>query len=146
MPDASPEIFEATAAADIAACFPVMRELRPHLKDADELVERVREQQAEGYRLVGVRAGGQAVACAGFRVQTMLSRGRFLYVDDLVSLPQERSLGHGARLLDWLAAEALRLGCGRLHLDSGVQRAEAHRFYFRERMTISAYHFGKSLG
>jgi len=36
-------------------------------------------------------------------------------------------------------------GCGRLQLDSGVQRADAQRFYFREGMSISAYHFSKGV-
>jgi hypothetical protein len=28
-----------------------------------------------------------------------------------------------------------------VHLDSGVQRQHAHRFYFREGMTITSFHF-----
>ena len=37
--------------------------------------------------------------------------------------------------------EAKEKGCEALHLDSGVQRAQTHRFYFREGLTINAYHF-----
>ena len=76
----------------------------------------------------------------------MLARGRNLYVDDLATLPDERSKGWGGRLFEWLEAEARRQGCAELHLDSGVQRGGAHRFYFRRRMTISAYHFALKLG
>jgi len=43
--------------------------------------------------------------------------------------------------LDWLKAEAKAQGCNELHLDSGVHREQAHKFYFREGLTISAYHF-----
>jgi len=32
-----------------------------------------------------------------------------------------------------------------LHLDSRVDRAEAHRFYFRERFAILGFHFAKKL-
>ena len=32
-----------------------------------------------------------------------------------------------------------------LDLDSGVQRHDAHRFYFRERMHVSSHHFTKRL-
>lgn len=28
-----------------------------------------------------------------------------------------------------------------VHLDSGVQRAQAHRFYFREGMTVNCFYF-----
>ena len=51
-----------------------------------------------------------------------------------------------ARLLDWLAGQAREHQCDVLELDSGVQRFDAHRFYFRERMKISAYHFIRPLG
>jgi hypothetical protein len=48
-------------------------------------------------------------------------------------------------VLDWLAGVAREEGCGSLHLDSGVQRHGAHRFYFRKGMSISSYHFSKLL-
>ena len=67
--------------------------------------------------------------------------GAVVDVDDLVADNAARSRGYGGLLLDWLAAEAKRRGCVGLDLDSGVQRADAHRFYFRQRMTIAAYHF-----
>ena len=46
-------------------------------------------------------------------------------------------------LLDWLIEEARRLGCGQLHLDSGVgpDREDAHRLYLNKRLRISAHHF-----
>jgi hypothetical protein len=42
---------------------------------------------------------------------------------------------------DWLLREAVRARCATLTLDSGVQRFQAHRFYFRQRMSIVGYHF-----
>lgn len=131
--------------ADIARCWPVIAELRPHLADADDLVARVRRQQREGYRLAFVESEGRAVACAGFRAIEMLSRGRHLYVDDLATLESERSKGHGERLLAWLRALAKEEGCARLHLDSGTQRRQAHKFYFRNGLTVDAFHFGMGL-
>ena len=32
-------------------------------------------------------------------------------------------------------------GCDMLHLDSGVQRFDAHRFYLNKRMMLGAHHF-----
>jgi len=130
----------ATSDADILACWPVMHELRPHLARPD-FVARVRDQQHAGYHLAFLDAGAGPVAIAGFRVLQNLAWGRFLYVDDLVTASAERSRGHGAALLAWLRAEAQRAGCAQLHLDSGVQRREAHRFYERDGMSVTAYHF-----
>ncbi len=62
-----------------------------------------------------------------------------------MSDPTRRSQGHGARLLAWLADQARARDCDLLELDSGVQRFDAHRFYFRERMRIASYHFSRAL-
>ena len=128
----------------IASCADVMRELRPHVAVAD-FVARVREQQRDGYQLAFVAEGGRAVAAAGFRLGRNLAWGRFLYVDDLVTSASVRSRGHGAALLRWLERRAREAGCDELHLDSGVQREDAHRFYRREGLEASSYHFRRSL-
>ena len=130
--------------AEVAVTFPVMRQLRSHL-DEGEYVERVRRMRAEGYRLAAVVDGGEVLCVAGFRIVEFLAHGRFLYVDDLVTDDRARSVGSGKLMLDWLAAEARGAGCEKLQLDSGVQRYAAHRFYFREGMHISSYHFSKAL-
>lgn len=131
--------------AEIAGCFPVMRELRPHLRDEVEFVRRVRDQERDGYRVAYVEEDGTPVAVAGFRIVTSLSWGRFLYVDDLVTLAAHRSRGHGKTLLGWLRTHARERGCGEIHLDSGVQRKDAHRFYVREGMTFGAHHYFERL-
>jgi GNAT superfamily N-acetyltransferase len=138
------DILIAESDTDIAACYTVMRELRPHIA-ADEFLARVRGQEASGYRLALVRDGEQPVAAAGFRVLENLARGRFLYVDDLVTLAAHRSRGFGAKLLAWLRQRALQENCAQLHLDSGVQRKDAHRFYQREGMTLSSFHFAETI-
>jgi GNAT superfamily N-acetyltransferase len=125
-----------------------MRELRPQFADEDEFVRRVDGvQRGEGYRLVGVFEDGEpdAVAVAGFRVGHMLAWGRFLYVDDLSTLPAARRRGYGRALLEWLEEEARRLGCEQLHLDSGVgtDRIDAHRLYFSLGLAITSHHFAQ---
>jgi GNAT superfamily N-acetyltransferase len=129
---------------EIARCFAVMVQLRPHLAEGG-FVTQVRRMQAEGFRLAFLEDDGGIRAVAGYRFQEKLFSGRNLYVDDLVTGTSNRSRGHGSRLLAWLADEARRHGCDQLELDSGVQRFDAHRFYFRERMHISAYHFVTAL-
>ena len=126
---------------DIERCFPVMVQLRPHLTAADFMVRVKRQFQLHGYRLAYVEANGKINAVAGFRITEMLFRGRFMYVDDLVTDSTERSRGYGAALFDWLLEHAKSQNCEEVALDSGVQRSGAHRFYFTKRMEIVAYHF-----
>ena len=129
---------------EVARCHAVMHELRPHL-ELGTFVEQVLRQQAEGYRLAYLEDADAVQACAGFRISESLSWGRFLYVDDLVTASSARSRGFGAELLAWLVAHARAAGCAQFHLDSGVQRFAAHRFYLRERMDIIAHHFALQL-
>jgi GNAT superfamily N-acetyltransferase len=135
----------ASTDAEIARCFPVMQQLRPHLRP-EGFVARVHAMQAEGFALAFLEDDAGAVrAVGGFRVQDMLAHGRTLYVDDLVTDAGSRSLGFGRQLLDWLVARAGAQGCHMFSLDSGTHRHEAHRFYFRQRMRISSYHFSLPL-
>lgn len=133
------EIVLARDDADIAASFAVMKELRTHLTDVDIYRAQVRRQMDDGYTLALVRIDGEVAGCGGFRVHETLSRGRYMYVEDLVTASRKRSYGLGDKLFDWLTAEARERGCAQLEIVSGVQRGEAHRFYHRKRMTIKAF-------
>jgi GNAT superfamily N-acetyltransferase len=134
---------------DTALAFPAMRALRTHYEDEEAFVERVDDvQRAEGYRIVGAfEDEPHALAVAGFRVGHMLAWGRFLYVDDLSTLPEARRRGYGRELLDWLTDEARRQGCDQLHLDSGVteDRYDAHRLYLNSGLAITSHHFARRL-
>ena len=134
----------ATTDAEIADCFPVMRELRPHIAE-NQFISRVRNQIKSGYQLAFVQVTGSVVAVAGFRVGENLAWGHFLYVDDLVTHPAHRSKGYGAKLLSWLKEYAAKEGCLQLHLDTGVHRIKAQRFYEREGMTMAGFHFFENI-
>jgi len=126
---------------EIRRCYPVMRELRTHLAHEKEFTDRVAVQQKQGYHLAFLESDGEVCAVAGYRFLDSLFSGKNLYVDDLVTRDADRSRGYGGKLLDWLADEARANNCKTLELDSGVQRFDAHRFYFSKRMSISSYHF-----
>ncbi len=129
----------------LRACYPVMRELRPHLQSEEEFVARVTRMNAQGYRILAAWEGGEVVALAGYRLEENLVYGRFLYVDDLVAGEQTRGQGWGARLLERLTAYADQAECAKLVLDTGLANARAQRFYFREGLMTGAMRFGKFL-
>ncbi len=125
---------------EVRSCYAVMRQLRPHVEE-DEFVRRVRVQRDAGYRLATLADGAGVAAVAGYRIGHNLAWGKYLYVDDLVTDSSRRSQGHGQELLAWLTAAAREANCDQLHLDSGVQRFAAHRFYLRAGMDITSHHF-----
>jgi GNAT superfamily N-acetyltransferase len=122
----------------------VLRELRPHLTAAS-LAAVYAEGHPQGLRFTAAYDGGRCVGVAGWRIVATTANLRKLYVDDLVTTAAHRSTGVGRTLLDALAQRAEAAGCTALDLDSGVQRADAHRFYMREGLTISSFHFARGL-
>lgn len=125
--------------------YPLLRVLRPGLtRDAfDELVT-----EGGNQGLTPVAAwddDGRCVGAAMYRV-LVTSRGRLLFVDDLVTDPDARSSGVGATLLAELEQRGQAAGCDRVELDSGMSNQAAHRFYYRHRLGAIALHFAKPLG
>ncbi len=126
--------------------FDAIRELRPHVASVEDFIARVNgSQRAEGYRLVASFDGGDVVSAGGFRRLHTLAWGDVIYIDDLVTRESHRGQGHAHRLLAWIEAEARRLGCAQVHLDSAPHRHAAHRLYLNERFHISSFHFSREL-
>ena len=121
-------ILVAKTQEEIERCFPVMSQLRPHIQFS-EFFHLVQGQMENGYNLVYLKDDQNVLAVTGFRISTNLAWGKFLYVDDLVTDEKNRSKGVGKCLFQWLIKEAKKQGCLELHLDSGIQRKDAHRFY-----------------
>jgi GNAT superfamily N-acetyltransferase len=135
---------DAKTDAEIQKCFDVMSELRTQLK-RDDFLPTVRHMESEGFRLAYIEEGDTIVAVAGYRIYTNLFLGKNLYVDDLVTSATARSKGYGEQMIEWLRDKASEEDCRSFHLDSGTQRGQAHRFYFNQGFTITAYHFSEQL-
>ncbi len=140
------ELRLAEADDDVRRCFPVLRELRPHLLSEDDLLARVRIQRAQGYKMAFAETDdGEVASVAGFRLLQNLSAGRFLYIDDLATLSTARGLGFASVLLRALVLHAQALGCDAVHLDSGHLRHAAHRLYLNHGFRITSHHFALAL-
>lgn len=140
------EIKIAVSDADIAACYAVLAQLRPHLPQADFLATIRRLEATTGFRLASVTDEGRVRAVAGIRAAEWLYAGKYLEIEDLVTAEADRSQGYGGQLFDWLAQYARAQGCRQLRLVSGVAREAAHRFYGRKGMRFEAKYFSMDLG
>jgi GNAT superfamily N-acetyltransferase len=121
-------------------CFPVFRELRPHLTE-ELFLQRWKEQASTGYEIVYIEDHqGIVIAAAGFRELTTMAWGRILYLDDLIALPASRGKGLGSSLLRYLQEETAARGCDEMHLDTGYGRHEAHRSYLRNGFDLICHH------
>ncbi|MCW8126952.1 GNAT family N-acetyltransferase [Microbulbifer halophilus] len=132
-----------TPEQDLDAIATVLLQLRPQYHLAS-IKARIHKQRQNGYQLAYVSDNNGILCVAGFVVGEKLAWGRHLYIDDLVTDESHRSTGAGRFLIDWLKDYAREIGCKQIHLDSGVQRFSADRFYLREGFDIASHHFSTS--
>jgi len=134
----------ATTDDELIAASRVLLQLRPHYDQASLLAQIKKQQDCAGFRVATVIHDDEVVCVAGFVITEKLAWGKALYVDDLVTDENKRSLGAGHTMIAWLKAYAHEQGCCELRLDSGVQRLDAYRFYDREGFARASLHFSIS--
>jgi len=121
----------------------VHRQLRTALPaDYEAKMKRV---FAGGARMCVAAEGESVRGVAVYRIVENTFEGLHLYVDDLVTDETRRSTGVGRALMDHMQGLARAAGCEAYTLDSGTQRQQAHKFYFREGMVVTSFHFRKPL-
>lgn len=119
----------------------VHRQLRPHLPpDYTTKMEGVLRDA----RMALAVKSDEVLGLAVYRWHENTFDGLKFYVDDLVTDEVHRSEGVGHALIAHLEKVAKDLGANGLVLDSGTQRTQAHKFYFREGFVIPAFNFKKS--
>lgn len=123
----------------LASAETVHRQLRPQLPPG--YVERMKEVFASGAEMAVAVVDGAVAGITVFRVLEKTFTGRELYCDDLVTDERRRSTGVGHALMAYMGKVVAERKCDAFTLDSGCQREQAHKFYFREGMTITAFHF-----
>ena len=130
-----------TDADTLAAAEAVHRQLRPQIPS--DYVKRMREVVAGGAEMAVALQDGTPAGVAVWRVLEKTLSARELYCDDLVTDAARRSAGVGRALMAHMARVARERGCDLFTLDTGTQRQQAHKFYFREGMTITSFHFSR---
>jgi GNAT superfamily N-acetyltransferase len=123
----------------LAAAESVHRQLRPQIPPG--YVARMKEIFAGGAEMAVCVVAGKVAGITVFRVLERTFTGRELYCDDLVTDETRRSTGVGHALIEYMERIVRERKCDAFTLDSGTQREQAHKFYFREGMTITSFHF-----
>jgi GNAT superfamily N-acetyltransferase len=95
--------------------------------------------------LVADDGGALVGICTTYLDLRSVRFGRRAWVEDLAVDPARRSEGIGKRLLDAAKDWARERRATHLELDSGVARADAHRFYEREEPSSRSVCFGWDL-
>lgn len=131
---------------DTIKCRSAIQALRPFLTD-DIYLEAVQKTLADNRQMIFIEENGEASAVAVFETGYNLFRGKYIYIDDLSTLPVSRGKGYAGILLEWIFDYAKKENFDEVHLDSGVNeaRANAHRLYLNKGFQISSLHFTTKL-
>jgi GNAT superfamily N-acetyltransferase len=127
----------------LGAAESVHRQLRPQLPQA--YADRMKTIFAGGARMAVALVDAKVAGITVYRIMEKTFTGRELYCDDLVTDEKRRSTGVGHALMVYMEKVARDAGCDYLALDSGTQRQQAHKFYFREQLPITSFHFSRKL-
>ena len=116
--------------------------------DPEAASARLREvAESDRAELFLAREGGEVTGiCCVFLDIASVRYGQRAWVEDLAVDPERRSQGTGKALLDAAKEWARDRGASHLELDSGLDRADAHRFYERESPSWVSKCFAWELG
>lgn len=137
-----PPVQRANTDSAIQKCRRAVQALRPALTD-EGYEEAIRQTLADNRSMVFIAEGDEAAAVAVFETGYNLFRGKYIYIDDLSTLPEHRGKGYAGHLVDWILEYARLEGFDEVHLDSGVNdaRSDAHRLYLTKRFKVTSLHF-----
>ena len=134
------EVHLVNSEAELPDIAKVLLQLRPQYT-LDSIIEQIKKQQESGYQLAYATSDNNILCVAGFVVGEKIAWGKHIYIDDLITNENHRSTGVGSFIIKWFKNHCKELGCKQLHLDSGIQKFPAHRFYLTNRFNIASHHF-----
>jgi ribosomal protein S18 acetylase RimI-like enzyme len=141
----SKRMFIVESKVDLERCYPVMKELRPHLSFGDYLSIYDESHARDGYEIVAIEEKGEIIAVMGYRFLFDYVRGKHVYIDDLVCAENARSKGLGAELLKLAEEIAAESDCKTLRLCTGVENQRGMKFYERNGWLQRAFAYTKKL-
>ncbi len=121
----------------------IHRHLRPQIPAP--YAARMQEIFETGAEMAVAMENGELCGLVVYRITINTMVGKKIYSEDLVADPNTRSKGVGRELMEFLKKEGRDRGCVSIELESGTQRDQAHKFYFREGFSIKAFGFKQPL-
>lgn len=121
------------------------KQLNP-LISFEELSARQKEMFTfEHYHCFGLIEQGQLIGMSSGWISVRLYCGRQLELDNVIISNQIQSKGYGKAFMDLIRDWAKEADCKTIELNTYVQNAGSHKFYFNQGFSILGFHFQKHL-
>ena len=124
----------------------IHQQLRPHLPNNQQsYIDQIRKicRTGPAHMLVALSndENRTILGLAVYRIFDNIKWFKHFYCDDIVTDETQRSLGVGRCLMNSMKRATRASGANPLTLDSGCQRARAHKFYYKEGFIIDQFTF-----
>ncbi len=112
----------------------------------NELLNRLEEMfDYSNYYCFGLSLESRLIAISSGWLTTRFYSGKQLEIDNIIVSTEHRSKKYGEKFLAYIEVWAIQQGCLSVELNTYVQNAKSHKFYFNQRYSILGYHFQKKV-
>ncbi len=127
----------------IPAIIPLIQDFTSHKFPDQILQKRFEEMFTQNYECVGIFDQDKLMGVTGLWYQTRHYAGKSCETDHVYIHPDYRSKGVGNGLFAFIEKHAKKKGCEAIELNTYVQNAPSHKFYYKEGFNIIGFHFAK---
>ena len=137
--------FSLLSSKDIPQIVPLMEVFNEHKFSAEVLQKRFEAMFQQHYECVGVFEEDRLIGVTGLWYQTRHYSGKSCEVDHVYIDEKHRSGGVGKQLFAFIEMHVEAKGCEAIELNTYVQNAASHKFYFNLGFKILGFHFLKEI-
>ncbi|GJM14456.1 MAG: putative N-acetyltransferase YhdJ [Pseudohongiella sp.] len=131
--------------SDSAKILDLALQLNPET-DRQILADRLEEMFGhENYYCFGFYVDEDLIGISSGWLTTRFYSGKQLEIDNVIIAGDQQSKGYGKEFLTQLESWARDRGCSTVELNTYVNNARSHKFYFNEDYRILGFHFQKKL-
>lgn len=127
----------------IAEIIPLIQDFTENKFPDHVLQQRFQEMFTQHYECVGVYDDTKLIGVTGLWYQTRHYAGKSCEADHVYIDPNYRSNGIGKQLFAFIEAHAKKQQCEAVELNTYVQNAPSHKFYYNTGFNIIGFHFAK---
>lgn len=129
---------------DILDIVPFMSKINK-VTPLDTLKERIIEMASQNYKCLGIYLDRELIGICGIWFMTRHYCGRSMEIDHVIIQEDYQNKGLGNQLFDWLIDYAKKNNIEASELNTYVENARSHKFYFNLGYEIKGFHFVKKI-
>ena len=138
-------VFKIIEKENINSVIPLVQKLNGNIVSNEILKQRFSEMITQNYECAVVFDDDKLIGVCGLWFCTRHYSGKSVEPDHVFIDDGYRGQGLGKQFFKWIYNYTLGKGCEAMELNTYVNNAPSHKFYFNEDFKILGYHFLKKL-